>query len=275
MRRIFMLGLMSGALALAGCSTVAPIQQDQPLLLKAGDGVAVVQFDTLDHITQVQLVSAQSGGSTINIPSVPVGTSTYLFEVQAGRYCLQRFFYQNYLIAHRGAYMGCFMVPAGEIGFSGIYSPRGENGMVVAGQDLDVANAQKQLKRDYPHIAAQFLRPEPAPALVAAPGQAPVPATAAITPTAPPPPGKDLISAWVEHNNQGESDTIYVRNNTKWSLEITTFELYACANIKQACTSTHPNFKLAPHQTKPFMKVQPGDARAAYSYHYRFLYGFD
>lgn len=276
MRGLFVLGVM-GAFILGGCSNVQPIQQDQPLLLAAGDGIAAVQFDSLDTLTQVQIVSAQSGGKTLDIPTVPTGKSTYLFEVAAGRYCLQRFSYGGYLIFHKGEYVGCFVVPAGEVGFSGIYSPRGANGGVITGQDLDVADAKAVLRREYPHIAAQFLQPEPAPLPVAAPQEAPssVTAHAAASATMPPPPGKDLISAWVVHDDNAFRDAIYVRNNTKWTMQITTFELYDCANIKQACKPTHPNFTLKPHETRTFTQVQPDDPQGAYSYHYRFAYGFD
>lgn len=258
----FALGTI-GFAALAGCASVKPIQQDQPLMLAAGDGIAAVQFDALDNLTQVQIVSAHSSGKTLEIPSVPVGKSTFLFEVPAGRYCLQRFYVGSILIYHAGQYVGCFVVPAGEVGFSGIYSPRGEHGQIITGQDLDVANARAQLRRDYPHIAAQFLRPEPAPVAAEAP-----------TPAAPPPAGSDQISTWLEHETQPRGDILYLRNNTKWPLEITLFELYDCANIKPACTPTRPNFKLAPHQTRRFMQIMPGDPQGAYAFHYRFSYRF-
>ncbi|HEV7165750.1 MAG TPA: hypothetical protein VGO35_10205 [Gammaproteobacteria bacterium] len=274
MRRMLVLGMM-GAVVLAGCSSVLPIQQDQPLLLVAGDGIAAVQFDTLDHLTQVQIVSAQSGGETLDIPSVPVGKRTYLFEVPAGRYCLQRFSYGNYLIFHQGEYVGCFLVSAGEVGFSGIFSPRAQDGQIVTEQNLDVTSAKAELKRDYPHVAAQFLQPEPAPLPVAVTKEAPAPATTVGSVTAPPPAGKDLISTWIIHDDHASTDIIYVRNNTKWTLAITTFELYDCANIKQACKPTRPDFKLKPHETKIFMQVQPDDLQGAYAFHYKFSYGFD
>lgn len=273
MRRSFVLGGM-GAIALAGCSSVAPIQQDQPLLLAAGDGIAVVQFDTLDALSQIQIVSPESGGKTLTIPSTPVGKSTYVFEVPAGRYCLVRFWFGNYLLSHENGYVGCFDVPAGQVGFSGIYSPRALNGQVVAGQDLDVTDAKVQLRQSYPHIAAQFLQPEPAP-LPAVATQAPPASTVAAPANVPPPAGKDLFSTWIVHDDRANTDTIYVRNNTKWAMAITTFEFYDCANIKQPCTTTHPNFKLKPHETKIYTQVQPNDLQGAYSFHYRFAYGFD
>jgi hypothetical protein len=65
-----------GLASLAGCASVTPIQQDQPLLLAGGDGIAAVQFDAVDNLTQVQVVSANSGGATLEITSVPIGKST-------------------------------------------------------------------------------------------------------------------------------------------------------------------------------------------------------
>ena len=274
MRRIFALGAL-GAVVLAGCSNLAPIQQDQPLMLAAGDGIAAVQFDTLDHLTQIQIVSDQPSGATLDIPSVPAGKSTYLFEVPAGRYCLQRFSYGSYLIFHKGEYVNCFKVTAGEVGFSGIYTPRAENGGIVTTQDLDVSAAKDELRRDFPHIATQFLQPEPAPLPAAPTPLAPGPAAAPATPNVPPAAGKDLVSTWVTHDDGAHTDTIFVRNNTKWNLQITSFELYDCANIKQACKPTRPAFALKPHETRSFMQVQPDDLNGAYSFHYRFGYGFN
>ncbi|HET7175601.1 MAG TPA: hypothetical protein VFK21_06275 [Gammaproteobacteria bacterium] len=276
MRRMFVLGVL-GVAILAACSSVSPLQQDQPLMLAAGDGIAVVQFDTLDPLSQIQIVSPQSGGKTLTIPSAPVGKSTYVFEVPAGRYCLVRFWFGNYLLSHENGYVGCFEVPAGQVGFSGIYSPRSQGGQVVAGQDLDVTDAKAQLRQSYPHIAAQFLQPEPAPLPTAAPQEASAPAAAPATASAsvPPPPGKDLLSTWITHDDRADVDSIYVRNNTKWTMEITTFEFYDCANIKQPCKVTHPNFKLKPNETKVYTQVQRDDPQGAYSFHYRFAYGFD
>ncbi|NDU91955.1 MAG: hypothetical protein G3I10_05000 [Ferrovum sp.] len=262
MRRQFVLAVISAA-ALAACSSVKPIQQDQPLLLAAGDGIAAVQFNALDHLTQVQVVSAQSGGETLNIPSVPVGKSTFLFEVPAGRYCLQRFYFGSTLIYREGQRGDCFVVPAGAIGFSGVYSPRGENGQVVTGQDLDVASESAALRRDYPRIAAQFLQPEPAPA----PAQAPMPAQTRQA-------SNGQTTTWLKHETHPLEDDVYLRNDTQWPIVITTFVLYDCANIKPACTTTHPDFKLAPHQTRIFMQIAPADPQGAYAFYYRFSYRF-
>ena len=262
MRRLLVLASIAAA-ALAGCASVEPIQQDQPLMLAAGDGIAAVQFNAVDHLTQVQIVSAQSGGETLTIPSVPVGNSTFLFEVPAGRYCLQRFYFGSVLIYREGQRGDCFVVPAGAIGFSGIYSPRGKNGQVVTGQDLDVLNESAELRRDYPRIAAQFLQPEPA----AAPAQAPVPTQARQA-------SNGQTTTWIKHQKNPLEDDVYLRNDTQWPIVITTFVLYDCANIKPACSATHPDFKLAPHQTRMIMQIAPADPQGAYAFYYRFSYRF-
>ncbi len=262
MWKLFVLGAISCAV-LAGCAAVTPIQQDQPLLLPAGDGVAAVQFNALDHLTQVQIVSAQSGGETLEIPSVPVGKSTFLFEVPAGRYCLQRFYVGRVFIYRKFQFGDCFVVPAGALGFSGIYSPRAKHGQIVTGQDLDVAKESVELKRDYPRIAAQFLQPAPAPVAAEAP-----------TPMTPPPAGNGQVSTWIQHHKNPLEDSVYVRNNTRWPLVIYLFDLYDCANIKPACTITHPDFKLAPHQTRMIMQIAPADPQGAYAFYYRFSYRF-
>ena len=67
---------------------------------------------------------------------------------------------------------------------------------------------------------------------------------------------------------------MYLRNDTQWPMVITMFVLYDCANIKPACDTSHPNFKLAPHQTRVFMQVQPADPQGAYAFYYRFSYRF-
>ncbi len=260
MRRLFL--VLIAAAALAGCASVTPIQQDQPLMLAAGDGIAAVQFDALDNITQVQVVAAKSGGETLSIPSVPIGQSTFLFEVPTGRYCLRRFWFENILIYEKHANSSCFVVPAGEVGFSGIFSPRGHNGQIVTGQNLDVAADSALLKQSYPRIAAQFLQPVPAPV-----AQAPAPTQ---TPTA----SNGQTSTWLKHETHPLEDTVYLRNDTQWPMVITMFVLYDCANIKPACDTSHPNFKLAPHQTRVFMQVQPADPQGAYAFYYRFSYRF-
>ncbi|MDE2346531.1 MAG: hypothetical protein KGL13_08685 [Gammaproteobacteria bacterium] len=257
------LAAMGGAL-LAGCASVAPIQQDQPLMLAAGDGVAAVQFDALENITQVQIVAAKSGGQTLNIPSVPVGKSTFLFEVPAGRYCLERFYVQGIFIYQKDANSSCFMVPAGQIGFSGIFSPRGEHGQIITYQNLDVAADSALLKQSYPKIAAQFLQMTPAPAAA----QAPAPSQTRKS-------SNGQTTTWIKHETHPLEDTIYLRNDTQWPLVITSFQFYDCANIKPACTTSHPDFKLAPHQTRVYMQVQPADVQGAYTFYYRFSYRID
>ena len=56
---------------------------------------------------------------------------------------------------------------------------------------------------------------------------------------------------------------------------ITSFQFYDCANIKPACTTSHPGFRIAPHQARMFMQVQPAYVQGAYAFYYRFSYQFD
>lgn len=249
-----------GSMLLAACASVRPIRQDQPLALAPGDGIAAVQFYALSPLTQAQIVSAHSGGETMNIPSVPAGPSTYLFDVPAGRYCLQRFWVGKLLIFHKGQYVDCFDVPAGALGLSGIYTPHWVNGEVMASRSPDFAYAVAQLKREYPRIAAQFLPPESAAVATDA-----VPSTA-------PPSGTHRISAWVVRQTYPLEDTVYLRNNSKWAAIITRFELYNCANVLMVCMTMHPYLELLPHQTRVFIQIPPADPQESFTFDYRYYF---
>lgn len=263
MRSVVALGVVA-VMALSGCSSLQPLQQDQPLVLDKGQGIAVVQMNTLDDMSNVQLVAENGDGATLDIPTVPVGKSLYLFVVPAGSYCMQRFNYGRILIFNKGEKNGCFQVPAGQLGFSGEFEPRGQGGGVYMGQNLDVAASQAALKQAYPRVAAQFLQPEPEPQPMAA--AAPTPAPAAT--------GNEQVSGWIDQSKPGV-DSIYFRNNTQWTIKFTLFALYDCANIQQACKPEHPDFKLAPRESRKYMDVLPADPHGAYSFRYRIEYGFD
>ncbi len=177
---------------------------------------------------------------------------------------MQRFNYGRILIFNKGEKMGCFQVPAGQVGFSGDFEPRGEGGGVMMRQNLDVAASRAELQQAYPRIAAQFLQPEPESQPVASAGPM----------TPPAPNANEQVSGWIDQSKPGV-DTIYFRNNTQWAIKLTLFALYDCANIQQACTPQQPDFKLAPHETKKYMDVLPADPHGAYSFRYRIEYGFD
>ena len=270
-------------LGLAACSTVNPIQQDQPLLLAQGDGIAAVSFNTNDTLTQVQFEPATPGGKELDIPSVPSGNNMYLFEAPAGRYCLQRFYLGRILVFQQSGTLGCFVVPAGQVGFSGSYLPTPRQEDVEVHQDLDPEREHNMLREHYPKIAVQFLPPEPAltPPHQVAVAVPPAGAQSAATPVPAGQPdshpvvGGEQLSTWSTDHEDGLAQDIYVRNNTQWPMKLAQFELYDCINIKQECKLTQIDFKLKPHETRMFMTVEPADVHGAWAYRFRYIYGFD
>ncbi len=272
----------AAAAALAACSAVNPIQQDQPMLLAQGDGIAAVSFNTNDGLSQVQFEPAGAGGKELDIPSVPAGSNMYLFEAPAGRYCLQRFYLGRFLVSQQSGALGCFVVPAGQVGFSGIYVPTPHQDGVEVNQDLDAQRERDSLREHYPKVAAQFLQPEPAQATRAA--AAPSAGLQPLTSPAPAQPapaqshpvvGGEQLSTWSTDHDDHLAQDIYVRNNTQWPMKLVQFELYDCINIKQECKLTTIDFKLKPHETRMFMTVEPADAQGAWAYRFHYLYGFD
>lgn len=264
MRKLMVFGVF-GMAVLTGCSPLQPIQQDRALVLAKGDGIAAVQFNSPDNLNKIQLVAEADSSALLNIPDAPKGKSLYLFEVPAGNYCLQRLYFGHALIFNKGAKLGCFAVSAGQVGFSGEYQPHAaSDGQVAVEQHLDAAYSQRQLQQAYPHIAAQFLQGEPEPA-VEQPATAPVGAHPQV--------GDEQVSTWVDQSRT--SDSIYFRNNTQWPITLTAFALYQCANVKQECKLEHPDFRLAPHETRKFMDVLPTDTRNARAFLYLIEYDVD
>jgi hypothetical protein len=184
-----------GLLLLAGCSSVAPIQQDQPIYLQPGQGLMAVVLDTLDPITQVIIDPGAPGGAKIDIPTVPAGINVYLYPVPAGDYCFTAFQYGNWHFKGEQGQLACFQVKAGELGYSGSLAPRVDNGQVKSHQDMDLEGFRTLMNQRYPIIAKQFLPPPapqgpppaPEPAVQAAPSATtgPPPALAKLTPRTP------------------------------------------------------------------------------------------
>lgn len=266
---------LAGAAVLAGCS-VHPIQQDQPLVLGKDEGLAAVEFVTLDPLSEVFIRPAGNGGKSLEISAVPAGQNLYLFQVPAGHYCFQQFHYGSILFFGSGASLACFIVPAGQLGYSGNLSPLVTNGQVLVHQDYDFESFRKLLKQKYPRIAAQF-RPTPMPAQ-AAPDQiqvqaAPEPATE----QQPKPQCDNLkqVCSWAENVANSRSQSLFIKNNSKWPIRIVTFQLYDCINVKQPCTTRQVDIKLAAHTTKKVLVVDPADPDGAYTYQFRYEYGFD
>ena len=144
--------------ALTACGT-APIQQDQPVHLQAGQGLMAVVMDTLDPITQVIIGPKEKSGTEIDIPSVPAGLNVYLYPVPAGDYCFVAFQYASWHFASDPGHPLCFQVKAGELGYSGSLAPRVEGGKVISHQDTDLEGFRTLMAERYPLIAKQFPPP--------------------------------------------------------------------------------------------------------------------
>lgn len=268
-------------LALCACGT-EPIQQDQPIVLAAGQGLAAVEFDAADPLSVVQMES--DNGSKLVIPSVPVGVNLYLFQVPAGSYCFTRFQFGrwNFFASDKQEQMGCFEVKAGELGYSGILAPRVINGELRVNQDMDLPAFRVLFAERYPIIAKQFMPPEVKPYTAAdlapSPTEAPVsdtaPVPASVTSRQAPAPGTDQLSTWMEEIPGTRAEVIFFRNNTGWPMEVKNFELYDCQAVKQACGVQKFRLKLPPHVIKQAMIVEPSNLHDAYTFRYRFLYGF-
>ena len=273
MRTVKLLALAACVL-LAACSSVQPIQQDQPVLLSKGNGLAAVVMNTEDPLTEVFVKPAASGGTTMEIPSVPVGRTIYLFEVKAGNYCLQQFHFGQIEFFGQGADVECFVVPEGQLGYSGDLMPRVNNSQVFIHQDYDFDSFRTLLRRDYPKVAAQFASQAPPASTAAEPAaQAPVPPG---LPAAAEKPSCNLQTCmWFENMTGSQSQAIYIQNKTQWTIRITTLQLYDCVNIKQTCGTGQVNIRLAAHTSKRVLTIDPADPAGAYTFYVRYQYQFD
>lgn len=270
-------------LALLCACGIEPIQQDQPIVLAAGQGLAAVVFDTADPLTQIML---ESTDTKLTIPSAPAGISLYLFQVPAGSYCFTRFQFGrwNFYAKDKREQMGCFEVKAGQLGYGGTLAPRVVNGEVMTHQEVDMEKLRTQMNQQYPIIAKQFLPPDTkayTASDLAAPGATVEPAISAtapppvsVTPQHAPAAGTDQISDWAESVSGALDQVIFFRNNTQWTMEVRRLELYDCVAIKQTCGVQKVHLILPPHTTKQAMIVEPDDPHDAYDYRFRFIYGF-
>jgi hypothetical protein len=264
---------VSGMLVLGGCG-IQPIQQDQPVVLGKGEGLAAIEFKTLDPLSQVFIRPAGSGGKSLEISAVPAGLSLYLFKVPAGHYCFQQFHYGDILFFGQGADLACFQVPAGQLGYSGDLSPLVDLGKVMIHQDYDYAAFRAVLEQRYPKIAAQFESIQ----TPANPDSASRQRTPESVKEEQPKPQCDKLKqlcAWAENATNSRSQTIFIKNNTKWPIRIVAFELYDCINVKETCGAKQASVKLPPHATGKIMVVDPADPDGAYNYQFRYEYGFD
>ena len=151
------IALMLPSALLAACA-VTPLPQDQAVHFKPGQGLAALMVDTLDPLTEVEVVS-HSGGPKLIVAAVPVGINIYLFPVPAGTYCMTRFRYGSLTLSGTTGALGCFQVRAGQLGYSGTMAPRVEDGKPVTHQVQDPQGFRILLAQQYPNVAKQFPPP--------------------------------------------------------------------------------------------------------------------
>lgn len=273
MRNLKIPGLAFVAL-LAACSSLQPIQQDQPILLAKGDGLAAIVMNTMDPVSEVFVRPAASGGTTMEIPSVPVGRTIYLFEVKAGNYCLQQFHFGQIEFFGQGANVECFVVPEGQLGYSGDLAPRVNDRQVYIHQDYDFDSFRTLLQHDYPKIAAQFV-PQAPPIVTAAEPSAQGAVPPGLPAAAEKPSCNLQTCMWFETVVGSQSQTVYIQNKTQWTIRITVLQLYDCVNIKQTCGTSQVSIKLASHTSKQVLTIDPADPAGAYTFYVRYQYRFD
>lgn len=80
---------------------------------------------------------------------------------------------------------------------------------------------------------------------------------------------------WFENVTGSQSQAIYVQNKTKWTIRITTLQLYDCVNIKQTCGTNQVNIRLPAHTSRQVLTVDPADPAGAYTFYIRYQYVFD
>src|SRR5579871_2439983 len=143
------------SLLVSACTSLTPLAHDGPVRLAPNQGLAAVVIDTLDPLTDLE-VESRSGGPSLMVASVPVGRDVYLFPVPAGTYCMTRFKYSNLSLAGSKGMLGCFVVRAGQLSYSGTLAPRVEDGRAVTHQVQDMPGFRILLQQQYPQVAQQF-----------------------------------------------------------------------------------------------------------------------
>lgn len=255
------------ALLLAACSSIGPLQQDQPVILRPDEGLAAVVISTRDPLWAVTLQTAGSNGTALEIQSVPTGRNLYLFRVQAGYYCFRSFMYGGIVFKGHGASMTCFRVPAGQLGYSGDLIPAVANGGVFIEQKYNFESFHNLFRQQYPTIAAEFLPAQATMRPVLPPEisqQTSTPQTASL----------EHVScntqrrtcAWIEPQPEDGSQAIFIKNNTAQVMTITLFQLFKCYNVKEACEKIPFNLKLTPYAAEKVFVVKPANPHLLYYY---------
>jgi hypothetical protein len=162
---------------LAGCATeTVPAASDPHLAV--GDGLMAVGFDKGDSPIHWALLTVTHGHGSVRVTNVAKGLSMYLYEVKAGRYCLDEYSAGSSTFrAKSGDGVLCATVRAGHLTYFGHLSPAqkvssvsfsdGRVQMKYAGDIFQTYQFElfyEELKQDYPAIfdryAAEIEAPE-------------------------------------------------------------------------------------------------------------------
>lgn len=249
---------ISCCLLLLACSTT-PVFDGQPLQLQPGQGIAAVTLDASQRIQQLKFAARFKGGKTFEVPDTAGGPSIYLVPVQ-GRYCLQHFYYDHNSIESRED-LGCFTVVEGKITYSGTIVP--ETQRFNSGDETTIYTShyyrpnvfRNMLVASYPKLSAAYSLAE-APA---APEGVKVSS------------GDKELSSWIVTEDKTHH-TVYIRNNTSWSVKPQRFTVTDCANLQQPCGDQGLDTVLAPFEVRKIETFSPADPQADFSYTYN--YGF-
>ncbi|HEV2111902.1 MAG TPA: hypothetical protein VGT99_11155 [Gammaproteobacteria bacterium] len=231
------------------------LQQDRPIQLLPGQGLAAVVMNAPARITQISFVGKSPGTERFEVPDTQGGWTLYLVPVQAGRYCLQHFRYGRVIFNSRED-LGCFTALPGHITYAGDIAPSIEPDGAVTDQQFNPIAFSNELHIQYPVLAAAYpvAAPAPAPAEVGD-----VDATG-------------RTSAWTQEVPGSRSQAIYVRNNTSWSIKLTALSLSDCENVKEPCTRAPLDVVLEPFAIERVFTVDAADPNSALSYRYGFTY---
>lgn len=267
---------LTSLLLVAGCASIGTLQHDQTLHLGPDEGVAAIIIDTSQPLSHFSLHSTGHFGHPLDIPAVPSGKSLYLFRVRAARYCVQGFAYGKESYNANGD-LGCFSVPARQLGYSGVLMPMFEYSYAFGLRTTrfrvrvvdDVRLFRHLLKQDYPKVAAQLL-PQFVPSNSHLTGLKKM-AVAQSTRT------KDSCDAskptcWWTERASDSGQAIVIQNNSVFPVWIWTARLYACVNVKRTCEALIFNVKLPAKTARPFLIVKPRDPAHGFSYYFHYAW---
>lgn len=115
---------------LAGCATETVPAASNPDLA-AGDGLMAVGFDKDDSPIHWALISSAGSHSSVRVTNVAQGLSMYLYEVKAGKYCLDEYSAGGSTFrAKSGDGVLCATVRPGHLTYFGHLSPARKAGPV-------------------------------------------------------------------------------------------------------------------------------------------------